>query len=295
MRLSIEQLQSFIAAAKFGSFSQAARELGRAQSVISTHVSQLEDQLDYSLFNRGHKITLTPRGLVLLNHALEIVEAAEIFEQRSLALHDIKNPIIHLGLDYSLYSTKLFSTLSLFAKTFPNLELKISSLSSFEISSLMNEMNVDLALVFNHSRIDSFNVIDIADIDNKVVVSVDHPLCKCKDITRDVLSKYRQIVIASQYDKTQKPILLSPINWIADSYYYAINLVANGIGFAVVPTYVVRGEEKLSKQLAFLDDSKLNFPDSQLTLVYKDYALEYEPIKCLANLLLDFTKHEVKN
>mgnify|MGYP000080434450 FL=1 len=114
MHLSIEQLQSFIAAAKFGSFSQAARELGRAQSVVSTHIAQLEDLLDYSLFNRGHKVSLTPRGMVLLNHAYEIVEAAEIFEQRSLALHDIKNPIIHLGLDYSLYSNKLFSTLSLF-------------------------------------------------------------------------------------------------------------------------------------------------------------------------------------
>lgn len=295
MHLSIEQLQSFIAAAKFGSFSQAARELGRAQSVVSTHISQLEDLLDYSLFNRGHKVSLTPRGMILLNHAYEIVEAAEIFEQRSLALHDVKNPIIHLGLDYSLYSNKLFSTLSLFEKAYPDLELKISSLTSFEISSLMNEMNIDLALVFNHSRIDSFNVMDIADIDNKVIVSTNHPLCKCKDITRDVLSKYRQIVISAQYDKTKKTILLSPMNWIVDSYYYVINLVAHGVGFAVVPTYVLYGEEQLSKQLVFLDDSKLNFPDSHLTLVYKDYALEYEPIKCLANLLLDFSKHEINN
>ena len=74
-----------------------------------------------------------------------------------------------------------------------------------------------------------------------------------------------------------------------------INLVAHGVGFAVVPTYVLYGEEQLSRQLVFLDDSKLNFPDSHLTLVYKDYSLEYEPIKYLANLLLDFSRHEINN
>ena len=295
MRLSIEQLQSFIKAAKCGSFSQAARELNKAQSVVSTHIQALEDQLDYELFNRGHKITLTKRGQILLNHAKEIVEAAEIFEQRSLSLHEIKNPIIHIGLDYSLYSNALFETLKSFSQSYPNLELKISSLSSFEISSLMKEMNIDLALVFNHSRIESFNVVDVADIDNKIAVSSDHPLCKCQDITRDALSSHRQIVIASQYDKTQEPILLSPINWVVDSYYYAINLVAKGLGFAVVPTYILSSEAQLKDKLSFLDDTKLNFPDSKLTLVYRDYALDFEPIKYLANILLDFAKQEIKN
>ncbi|SPT68075.1 HTH-type transcriptional regulator gltR [Anaerobiospirillum thomasii] len=295
MRLSVEQLQSFIAAARFGSFSQAARELQRAQSVVSTHVASLEEQLDYALFTRGHKITLTQRGQILLNHAIEIVEASDIFMQRALALHEIKNPIIHLGIDYSLYGPKLFNAIREFSNKYPDLELNISSLSSFELTSLMNEMNIDLALVFNHSRIDKFNCIDIADIDNKVVVSVDHPLYKCKEITRDTLAVHRQIVIASQYTKTQNPIELSPINWVVDNYYYAINLVAMGLGFAVVPTSVVDAEEKLAEKLDFLDDSKLNFPDSQLTLVYRDYALDFEPVQYLSKLLLSIAKNESVN
>lgn len=291
MRLSIDLLQSFIAAAKFGSFSQASRELNKAQSVISTHVATLEDMLDYPLFTRGHKIALTDRGKILLNHAIKIVDDASIFEKRALSLHDIKNPIIHLGIDYSLYSQRLFNLFNNFARTFKDIELKITSLSSFE-TSLLKDLNIDIALIFNHTHIDSFNVVDIADIENKVAVSKDHALAKETIINRDTLSKYRQIVVESQYEKTQRPILLSPINWKVDSYYYALNLVRSGVGFAVVPTYVVKSDDTISDNIVFLDDTNLNFPDSKLTLVYKDHAPDLEPIMYLYDLILKFAKLE---
>ncbi len=43
MNWTIDQLRSFVAAAESGSFSAAGRGLGKAQSVISTHISMLED------------------------------------------------------------------------------------------------------------------------------------------------------------------------------------------------------------------------------------------------------------
>ncbi|GCD57855.1 hypothetical protein NBRC3280_0337 [Acetobacter pasteurianus NBRC 3280] len=41
MNVSLEQLEAFVATADAGSFSAAARRLGRAQSAISTHVANL--------------------------------------------------------------------------------------------------------------------------------------------------------------------------------------------------------------------------------------------------------------
>lgn len=52
MSLSLEQLQAFVATVETGSFSAAARYLGKAQSAISTAVSNLEIDLDNSLFVR---------------------------------------------------------------------------------------------------------------------------------------------------------------------------------------------------------------------------------------------------
>ncbi|MDG2658926.1 LysR family transcriptional regulator, partial [Vibrio parahaemolyticus] len=39
---TIEQLQAFIATSETGSFSGAARKLGRAQSVVSQHIINME-------------------------------------------------------------------------------------------------------------------------------------------------------------------------------------------------------------------------------------------------------------
>ena len=50
MDWTLEQLNSFVAAAEKGSFSEAARSLGRAQSVVSTHVATLEAELGVDLF-----------------------------------------------------------------------------------------------------------------------------------------------------------------------------------------------------------------------------------------------------
>ena len=66
MDFNFNQLQAFVLAAKLGSFSQTARHMGKAQSVISGYIRDLEDDLNYQLFKRGHKIELTERGALLL-------------------------------------------------------------------------------------------------------------------------------------------------------------------------------------------------------------------------------------
>ncbi|AOW48278.1 hypothetical protein A4R89_01350 [Acetobacter ascendens] len=63
MNVSLEQLEAFVATADAGSFSAAARRLGRAQSAISTHVANLEVDLGLELFLRtGRTPVLTPEG-----------------------------------------------------------------------------------------------------------------------------------------------------------------------------------------------------------------------------------------
>ncbi|MCW6510044.1 LysR family transcriptional regulator [Lichenifustis flavocetrariae] len=54
--LSLDQLKVLVAVADTGSFSAAARKLGRVQSAISQTVQTLEDAQGVQLFDRsGHK------------------------------------------------------------------------------------------------------------------------------------------------------------------------------------------------------------------------------------------------
>ena len=62
MTISIEEMRSFAAVAAQGTFSAAARALGRSQSVVSTHIAGMENELGIRLFVRGTPAKLTPAG-----------------------------------------------------------------------------------------------------------------------------------------------------------------------------------------------------------------------------------------
>lgn len=78
---SHEVLQAFVQAATQGSFSAAARKLGKSQSTVSAAVASLEIDLDVVLFDRSsRKPTLTAAGHVLLQRAEQVLEASSRLE-----------------------------------------------------------------------------------------------------------------------------------------------------------------------------------------------------------------------
>ena len=70
MQFSLDQLQMFVQAVHSGSFSAAARKLGKTQSTVSTAIAHLEADLGVRLFNRsGRYPQLTEAGRQVLGHA----------------------------------------------------------------------------------------------------------------------------------------------------------------------------------------------------------------------------------
>ena len=59
----LNKLNTFVRVAERGSFTQAARDLHTTPSVVSKHMSELEDALGFSFLNRSpHGVTLTEAG-----------------------------------------------------------------------------------------------------------------------------------------------------------------------------------------------------------------------------------------
>src|SRR5205809_1028411 len=81
--VTIEQLRTLRAVAEAGSFSAAARKLGRVQAAVSQSVDRLEAQLGLRLFDRSGRV---PR---LTEHGEAIVVAAARIEAGVDALDDL--------------------------------------------------------------------------------------------------------------------------------------------------------------------------------------------------------------
>src|SRR5438445_6930346 len=87
MRPSLESLSMFAEAAALGSFSAAARKLGKQQSTVSEAIANLEIDLGVTLFDRStRRPTLTEHGRAMLVHAQQVLEASDRLDRSAQRL-----------------------------------------------------------------------------------------------------------------------------------------------------------------------------------------------------------------
>ena len=76
--MEFRQLEAFVNAVKYKSFSKAADATFLTQPTISTHISNLETELGVRLLNRkGREITLTSQGQEFYGYAMELLNTRE--------------------------------------------------------------------------------------------------------------------------------------------------------------------------------------------------------------------------
>ena len=86
--MDLHQLETFLAVVREGSFSAAAKGLGRTQPAISQVISRLEDEVGQRLFERpGRRGGLTDAGKTLVEYAERLIG---VRQQALVALEDVR-------------------------------------------------------------------------------------------------------------------------------------------------------------------------------------------------------------
>jgi DNA-binding transcriptional LysR family regulator len=124
--VSLDQLRTFLAAVDEGSFSAAGRRLGRAQSVVSQTLANLEGQLGVRLFDRGgRRPVLTEPGRALLPEARAAVAGMDRFKARARALSGGLEPELSVVVDVMFPIGVLTEAVSAFQEAFPDTPLRL--------------------------------------------------------------------------------------------------------------------------------------------------------------------------
>src|SRR5277367_1910396 len=85
--VTIEQLRTLRAVADTGSFSAAARKLGRVQAAVSQSIDRLEAQLGLKLFDRTSRIpVLTRQGEAIVLAAARIHDDVDALDELAESL-----------------------------------------------------------------------------------------------------------------------------------------------------------------------------------------------------------------
>jgi DNA-binding transcriptional LysR family regulator len=119
-------LRAVVAVVDKGSFSGAAKHIGRTQSAVSLQIAKLEDRMDIRLFERtSRSIVQTPAGEVFTAYARRILDLADE-AYAAVKSPEISNPL-RIGFAEYLVPHHLYKLFSRFNRRYPKaaIELKL--------------------------------------------------------------------------------------------------------------------------------------------------------------------------
>ncbi len=148
MVLDSARLAAFVAVARLGGFSKAAKQLEKTQSSVSQAVLLLERELGQKLFARdGHTPRLTDAGRALLAHATRILDEMALAHAELSALGELSSGELVLGTSDTLACYFLPPVFAAFRARYPKVELRIDNRPSPVVAERVSEGQVDLGVV----------------------------------------------------------------------------------------------------------------------------------------------------
>lgn len=215
---TFDQLRTFIAAVDAGSFSAAGRKLGRAQSVVSQTLSNLELQMGVKLFDRSARLPrLTDAGRALVLEARLITDRIDGFKACARALQEGLEPELSVVIDVVYPMPAITKAVGLFQGAFPQttLRLYVEALGA-AIQPVLDRRCV-IGIVGTLPLIpDEVESIALLEVPFVSVASPRHPLAAFQDsVPRGEVAKHVQLVLT---DRTSLSAgkdfgVLSPQTW----------------------------------------------------------------------------------
>ncbi len=240
--LNLHQLKVFVVSAEEGSFSSAARKLGKAQSVISHTISNLEVDLNLELFDRKTRSpTLTPEGVKLLSHARAVLHQTQELKSaaRSMGLNNESS--ITITTDPSLLLPNLYKMMDEFSCQFPDINVTLNISQSVYIPDLVKSGKTHFGLMLIDSSMPSGVELGLlGHLPFYVVAHKKHPLSNLKSVSRSSLALYRQLVFLNTEGEpaSQLPVI-SPKLYCSNDFSVIKNMVERNLGWGYIPTHMV--------------------------------------------------------
>ncbi|HDX8379898.1 TPA: LysR family transcriptional regulator [Aeromonas salmonicida] len=242
MNPSLEQLKALLAAAETGSFSAAARKLGKAQSVVSTAISNLEIDLGLELFDRSARYpVLTEAGTRIHQEATILLAQSERLQAIAGELAAGVESRLTLAIDDDSHLPWLGSLLEEFATRYPGVELELLFPLMEDVTELLKSGRAQLGISYQKERPErELASCSLGSVKMPLVVSPDHPLARKMPLRESDLQGARQLMVTGRREGTERHrFRLSAQVWWVEGDLGILELVKLGLGWASVPDFLL--------------------------------------------------------
>ncbi|MGK5736204.1 LysR family transcriptional regulator [Acinetobacter junii] len=255
MNINQEQLLMFQTVMETGSFSAAARKLGKVPSAVSMSIANLEIDLNLNLFDRiGREPIPTDAAKMLYEKTHLLLIEMNQWKQHAHALSNGLESTLNIVVVSELLHTNWTDYITLLEQNFPSLAINIVSAPQEDALQMLLDQTAQLALMFEREHLDSRE--QFVELKREALVPViakHHPLAQLKQVSFEQMVQTRQIVVASR-DHTIKPeLLFSKDYWRTDNHHSACMMIVRNLGWGVLPLEMFNENPELKKKLKIME------------------------------------------
>ena len=254
MPFSADQVPLFLAVLDAGSFSAAARKLGRVPSAVSMAIAQLEAELDLQLFDRrGREPVPSAAARALEPQARLLAEQLQLLNWQAQALHAGLEERLTLAIAPELLATHWSEPLNRLVHEFPALPIEVLAAPQADALELLHAGRAHLALVFERPAMDGRE--GFQEMGRETLVAVMSPQFELwqqalaeheqgrttrPQLTVEQLAATRQVLVASRDPQQTDPrFVFARQLWRTDSHQAALSLISAGLAWGWLPKGLV--------------------------------------------------------
>ncbi len=244
MAWSSDNVEVFLAVIDKGSFSAAARALGRVPSAVSMAIANLEAELDLPLFDRaGREPRPNAAARSLEPQARLLATQLRQLQVQALSLTQGLEHRLTLAIAPELLAAPWSAALATLAQEHPLLEVEVLAAPQADALDMLHTGRAQLALVFERPSLDGREGFQEVSSETMVaVIAPAHPVLAqaAGKLREQHLITTRQIVVAGRDLATSDPrFVYARDTWRTDNALAALSLIAAGLGWGWLPRNVV--------------------------------------------------------
>jgi len=296
MLKDLYRMAVFAKVVEAGSFSGAAEALGLGKSVVSTHVSRLEENLHTQLLVRTTRsLVLTPEGRRFYEKCRQLLDVAESARAELDTGMQLDAGLVRISCSVNFGINVICRLLPRFHRLHPDVQIELT-LDDNPVNLV--EENIDLAIRMGDVADPNLRMTRIGDTRLALCASREWALDNAPSAPGD-LSAHPWIAITQlpnpdrlklRHRSGETRTLNFESAYRTDSGIVAKSLISQGAGIGLVPDYAISRELQAGSIVRILPQWEVERRKRPFSLIYPDRA--QLPVRTRA--LIDFLKAEAK-
>ncbi len=187
MDFTLRQLEVFLAIAKAGNLTRAAKRLQMSQSAASSALKDLEDQFGILLFDRtGKRLHLNEKGNQLRARAESLM--AQAYELEQSLLHSEAVSQLNIGATLTVANHLAVELISKYMKKCEGAPISLEIYNTEQVVEKVLNYELDMGMIEGDVHHPQLNIIPWRDDELNLFCSIKHPLASKKTISdKDLL------------------------------------------------------------------------------------------------------------